>query len=149
MTEEWERPRSDEAFEADFTNAVEKGFTLIPDGKYVVVCDDIEPGTTKKGAAKFKITFVVDEGEYAGQKLFKHVPTTGESAGILKSVLHALRPDLEIVKGKVFIAKDDYVGARAEATVRVRDWTDDQGDPQQSSDLKYLRPLKSESDIPF
>ena len=57
-------PNSPDSFEVDLTN-VQSGF-VIPDGKYEVVCTDIEQGVSKGGNPMFIWSFQIANGEHAG-----------------------------------------------------------------------------------
>lgn len=61
-------PKSDDEYEVDLTSAENKGFPVIPDGRYVAQVVDFVKGTSQAGNPQFVWTFRITQGEYKGSE---------------------------------------------------------------------------------
>lgn len=106
----------DELIEVDFSGAKEGDYDgPVPPGEYQVTVCEVEAGTSEKGNPKVVITFRVDPDQpEAGRKVYRHCPTRGPGAGILKSTLVGL--GLDASGGQ--IRKSSLIGRTATITVR-------------------------------
>lgn len=72
-------------------NAVEDSqFTLIPEGDYEVKIQSIIESATQGGDEMWKLTLVIEEGEFKNQKLFTNLVFSEKGYGNIKKLYSAI-----------------------------------------------------------
>ncbi len=79
----------------DFSGAGDGDFEVIPDGEYLARVTEAKPGESKAGNPKIALRFEIEGPTHKGRVLFRHCPTSGKGAGILKDTLRGLGFDVE------------------------------------------------------
>ncbi len=73
----------------------DSGFEAIPRGMYPCVIDNLEYAISQaKGNPMWTWTLEIEDGEYAGRKLFYHTVFKGPGLPITKKAIAAVMPDL-------------------------------------------------------
>ena len=111
--------------EVDFSGASEGGdFGPIETGDYEVVVTESVQHTSKAGNPTVKVQFKIVEGEKnAGRTFFRHCPTKGAGAGILRDTARALGVDVDD-KSKKF-KPSSLNDKRASATIGFQKGSDE------------------------
>lgn len=91
----------------NFTGVTESEFPLIPPGRYHVSVFSLEPQTSAEGNPYLKWVFMVEDGEFAGQKLFYN-------SSLQQQALWSLKRDLRQAfnideDGEFGLDTDDFV----------------------------------------
>ncbi len=106
----------------DLNEAPDSSFEVLPRGTYDVTVDSVEFGTSSSGNPMWTWVLEVNDGEFAGHKLFFHTVFAGKGLARTKKVLSAIAP--ELFQGP-FDPSDpevtgSLVGKQARARVDVR-----------------------------
>lgn len=114
---------NNESLMVDLTNVEEPSFEVMPRGTYPVVFTDVEfTYSQNSGNPMWSCTLEVEDGEYAGRKLFTHMVFAGNGLGFTKKQLGRIKP--ELLQGP-FDPQDPEViesllGIRARVRVSIR-----------------------------
>ncbi len=120
---------------------VSTGFEPIPIGAYEVCVTQFEEITANSGTEGVSFTYVVQEGEYAGRKLFDTYWITEKALYRLKNALEAM--GVNIPAGNFNLCADDVIGKYIFASVDVGTYTDSAGEDKTKNIVKGLTPYKS------
>ncbi len=74
----------------DWNSVEDSNYTLIPEGKYVVRIEIIEEKKTQKGDEMWKLKLNIEEGEFAGKKLFTQLVFNDGGYGNIKKLYSAI-----------------------------------------------------------
>lgn len=102
------------------TEAWSGGFTLIPEGTYVVRVVDASEATSSAGNPQIVVDLEVLAGEQKGQSLKDWITVTAKSLGRVKGILAALR--YEIPEGDFELPSSALIGRTASVIVRHEDY---------------------------
>lgn len=108
----------------DLSNVEEAGgFEAIPKGTYDVICADCEfTFSQSSGNPMWTLQWEIEDGEYAGRKLFTHWVWAGKGLPFTKAAVTAVAPHL--LQGPFDPSDDEYVegmlGVRARAKVVIK-----------------------------
>lgn len=105
----------------DLTDVEDGGFDVIPKGVYNTIVDDAEFKVSQAGGnPMISLTLEVEDGEYAGRKLFTHVVFSPKAMSMAKRTIKRL--GLNTLLEGPFNPEDvvdDFIGARGRARVTV------------------------------
>lgn len=98
------------------------GFEVMPRGRYPVICNSCEFDISSNDNPMWSMEWEVEEGEFAGRKLFTHWTWTEKAAPFVKKDMAQVRPDLLEapfdVKDQEIL--DSMLGVRATANVTIK-----------------------------
>lgn len=109
-------PVGSDSFEVDLTN-VQNGF-IIPEGKYEMICTEVEQGVSKSGNPQFIWTFQIASGELKGREFKSFTAITPAAMWKVAETVQALGVGQtgEVVKFKRSDVINKHCGALIETT---------------------------------
>lgn len=116
------------------TEAWAGGFTLLPEGTYVVRVVDASEGTSSNNNPQIIVDLEVIDGEQKGQTLRDWITVTANSLGRVKGILAALR--YEIPAGEFELPSSALIGRTASVLVRHEDYVSNAGEHKVSAKIK-------------
>ncbi len=137
-------------FEYDTTDINERGaFVPIPTGDYVLRITKTEEKQTKNKDPLVVVEFTVDEGDYAGHKIWHNVPflpKQSAGAGISKHFLHMIGEEYE---GKIMVNPDHWIDKIVHANVGIDNYTALNGQEKQKNTVNALLETTDIEAVPF
>jgi hypothetical protein len=116
---------AEEGFTVDLSDTDENasGFVAIPRGMYPAIIDDCTYGLSQRsGNPMWTIVWEIESGEFAGRKLFFHLPFTPNMKPRVKKFLARVAPELANVpfNPKSVAEEGLLIGKRGKLRVDVR-----------------------------
>lgn len=147
------KPKAEEAVEfeqegdslmVDFDNVEDSAYEALPKGRYGMVVEECEFTYSQAGNPMWTMKLEVEEGEYAGRKLFSHMVMAGKGMPITKKQLARIAPHL--LEGP-FDPEDEeiieqMVGLRVVAQVTTKKY-----EGEWTNNIKNLYPAEDDDDF--
>jgi len=106
----------------------------LPDGDYVCYLDTIEEATTKNGNDMWKLTWVIEDGEHAGRKIFDNMVFSERAMRRIKLICSRLGLD---TTGTVNLTPDMLAMKRAVVSVMTEEYVNAEGQTRQRNAVPF------------
>lgn len=110
------------------------GFSLLPEGTYVVRVVDASEGTSSNNNPQIIVDLEVINGDQKGQTLKDWITVTEKSLGRVKGILAALR--YEIPEGDFELPSSALIGRTASVVIRHEDYINKDNEHKVSAKIK-------------
>ena len=123
-----------------------QALTPVPAGQYVVAVNSVKMKTASTGTPMLEWIFAVEEGPYAGRRLFTNTVVGKQDAmWRVKDFLLALGFAPEELEGAVELEPEQLIGLTATAVVNVREYN---GENRNEIKRLIANPDENDSDMP-
>jgi hypothetical protein len=109
-------------------------FTPLPAGRYRCRLAGIEESSTEKGAAMWRMSFVVLDGPFAGRRLFDNLPFSAKALKRVKLVFSRLGLP---TTGVVDVTPALALNKTCYLTAEVEEYTDSENHPKKRNKIPF------------
>lgn len=120
----------------DLSNVDEASWDVLPKGVYAIIVEDAEYKLSSNNNPMISLTLEVEDGEFAGRKLFTHVVFSTKAMPMAKRTINRLGLS-QLLEGPFNPedAAEEFIGARARVRVVVDKW-----DGEDTNKVKQILP---------
>jgi hypothetical protein len=109
-------------------------FAPVPPGKYRCRLTGIEEASADDGSEKWRLTFTILDGPFAGRKLFDNLPFSEKGIGRAKLILGRLGYPTSGVKD---VQPNDIVNKTCFLTAEIEEYPDATGTPKKRNKIPF------------